>query len=66
MLPLGHPNLNDIDGFKKKRGQKIEKKKILGRERIFVQSNKKALKNHPRLYLYHQTLMYAPKTFNIT
>ena len=51
--------------LRKKEARKL-KKKILGRERIFVQSNKKALKNHTRLYLYHQTLMYAPKTFNIT
>ena len=25
---------------------------------------KEALKNHPRLYLYHKTLMSVPKIFN--
>ena len=34
LLPLGHPNLNDIDGFKKKRGQKIEKKNSGKRKNI--------------------------------
>ena len=38
----------------------------MGRERKIIRDGKKkALKNTPRLYLYHQILMSQPKTFDI-
>ena len=38
----------------------------MGRERIFPPFRKKALKNHTRLYLYHQISMSVPKMFNVS
>ena len=38
----------------------------MGRERIFPPFRKKTLKNHPRLYLYHQISMSVPKIFNVS
>ena len=43
-----------------KKGQKIEKY-VLEEKEYFLNLEKKPLKNHPRLYLYHQTLMSIPK-----
>ena len=48
----------------KKKGQKIEN--IFGtKKRSNQKLKKKTLKNNPRLYLYRQILMTAPKFFNI-
>ena len=64
-LPFYHPSLAEIDDFKQKKGQKINKY-FLGREREFAQDGKKALKNHPTLNFYHYILTSTPKKFNIT
>ena len=64
-LPFYHPNLSKIDQFKQKKGQRIEKYFWEEKEHLF-NLEKKALKNHPRLYLYHQILMSVPKFFNIS
>ena len=39
---------------------------FLGRERIFPPFRKKALKNHPRLYMYDQISMSVPNIFNVS
>ena len=62
--PFGHPNLKEIDEFKKQKGQKIEKYFWEEKEYLF-NLELKALKNHHRLYLYNQILMPFPKLFNI-
>ena len=64
-LPFYHPNLSKIDEFKQKKGQRIEKYFWEEKEHLF-NLEKEALKNHPRLYLYHQILMSVPKIFNIS
>ena len=48
-----------------KKRSKIEEYFWEEKEHLFRQE-KEALKNHLRLYLYHQILMSAPKIFNIT
>ena len=63
-LPFHHPNLKEIDEFKKDKGQKTEKYFSKEKEHLF-NLELKALKNHPRLYLCNQILMSAPKLFNI-
>ena len=63
-LPFGHKNLKEIDDFKKEKGQKIEKHFCEEKEVLFIME-KNALKNTPRLYLYHQSLMSSPEIFNI-
>ena len=63
-LPFCHPNLKEIDEFKKEKGQKIEKYFWEEKEHLF-NLELKALKNHPSLYLYNQILMSVPKLFNI-
>ena len=45
--------------------KKKEKEHLKGKEHFFC-LEKKALKNHPRLYFYHQILMSVPKLFNIS
>ena len=64
-LPFGHPLLKEMDEFKQEKGQKIEKYFWEVKENLFNLENK-ALKEHPRLYLYHQILMSTPKIFNIS
>ena len=64
-LPFYHPILSKIDEFKQKKGQKIEKYFWEEKEHL-CRLEKEALKNHPRLYLYHQILMSVPKNFNIS
>ena len=49
-----HRVLAEVDNFKKK-SQKIEKHFWEEKENLF-RMGKNALKNHPRLYLYHQIL----------
>ena len=56
-LPFGHINLKEIDGFKQEKGQKIERY-FWEEKKSFIQHGKKALKNTPRLYLYHQIQKY--------
>lgn len=59
----GDINLKEIDDFKKQKGQTIEK--YFGEEKEAIsRMGKKALKNIPKLYLYHQILMAQPKVFN--
>ena len=60
-----HPSLAEIVEFKlKKKVQKIEKYLWEEKEHLLRLENT-ALKNHARLYLYHQILMSVPKIFNI-
>ena len=63
-LQFYHPVLSKIDEFKQSKGQKIETYFWEEKEHLF-HFKKEALKNHPRLYLYHQSLMSAQKIFNI-
>ena len=63
-LPFGHKNLKEIDKFKQEKGQKIEKH-FYEEKKVLFDMEKKALKNSPRLYLYHQILMSSPKAFSI-
>ena len=63
-LPFSQINLKEIDDFKKEKSQKIEKYFWEGKE-VLLNMEKKALKNNPRLYFYHQILMSQPKIFNI-
>ena len=63
-LPCGHVALNEIVEFKRQKGQKIEKCFWQGKDKLY-QMEKKALKNTPRLYLYHQILTKHPKIVNI-
>ena len=64
-LPFGHPNLKQIDEFKKEKGQKLEKYFWEEKEHL-SNLELRALKNHPRLYLYNQILISVPKLFNIS
>ena len=64
-LPFYHPLLSRINEFKQKKGQRIEKYSWEEKEHLF-HLEKEALKNHPRLYLYHQILMSVPKFFNMS
>ena len=63
-LPISCINVKEIDGFKKEKGQKIEKYFWKWKE-VLLDMEKQALKNNPRLYYYHQILMSQPKIFNI-
>ena len=56
-LPFGHSLLKEIDKFKQEKGQKIEKYFWEEKENLFNLENK-ALKEHRRLYLYHQILIH--------
>ena len=46
-------------------GQRIEKYFWNEKEKL-LEIEKKALKNNPRLYLYHQILTTTPNFFNIS
>ena len=63
-LPFHHPNLKELNEFKEKKGQKIEKYFWNEKEKL-LEIEKETLKNNPRLYLYHQILTTSPKIFNI-
>ena len=63
-LPFDHKSLKQIDDFKKQKSQKIEKYFWEEKEALF-KMEKEALKNNPRLYLYHRIIMSSPKTSNI-
>ena len=54
-----------INEFKQKKGQRIEKYFWEEKEHL-LRLEKEALKNHQRLYLYHQILMSVPKIFKIS
>ena len=62
-LPISCINVKEIDGFKKEKGQKIEKYFWKWKE-VLLDMEKQALKNNPRLYFYHEILMSQPKIFN--
>ena len=64
-LPFYHPNLKELNKFKEKMGQRIEKYFWNEKEKL-LEIERKALKNNSRLYLYHQILTAAPKFFNIS
>ena len=64
-LPFYNPNLKNLNEFKEKMGQRIEKYFWNEKEKL-LEIEKKALKNNPRLYLYHQILTTTPKFFNIS
>ena len=57
--------MKKLNEFKEKLGQRIEKYFSNKKEKL-LETEKKALKNDSRLYLYHQILMRAPKFFNIS
>ena len=59
-LPFSHINLKEIDYFKKEKSQKIEKY-FWEEKEVLLNMEKKALKNNPRLYFYHQILICQPK-----
>ena len=63
-LPYDHQILSEIDEFKKQTGQKIQKYFREKKDKL-LKMEKKALKNKPRLYLYHQILMQQPRIVNI-
>ena len=65
-LPFGHPLLKEMDEFKQEKGQKIEKYKFWEEKKNLLNLENKALKEHPRLYLYRQILRSATKNFNIS
>ena len=53
LLSFGHPCLSEIDKFKQEKGR--EREKYFWKEKEALSNmEKKALKEHPRLYLYHQ------------
>ena len=60
-LPFYHPILAEIDNFKQKKGQKI--KFFWEEKENLFRMEKKTLKNHPRLYFYHQILTSTPVLF---
>ena len=53
-----------LKSLNKKKSQKIEKYFWEEKEYLLTLENE-ALRSHPRLHLYHQILMSAPKIFNI-
>ena len=63
-MPFGYKTLKQIDDFKKEKCQKIERFFWEDKEVLF-KMEKKALKNTPRLYLYHQIVLSSSKIFNI-
>ena len=63
-MPFGYKTLKQINDFKKEKCQKIERFFWEDKEVLF-KMEKKALKNTPRLYLYHQILLSSSKLFNI-
>ena len=63
-LPFHHPSLAETVEFKRKKRTK-NWKIFLGGKRALLRLENTALKNHARLWLYHQILMSVPKIFNI-
>ena len=52
-LPFGHPLLKEMDEFRQEKGQKTTKKYFWEEKDNLFSLENKALKEHPRLYLYH-------------
>ena len=63
-LPFYHPSLKELNEFKGKKGQRIEKYFWDKKEKL-LKIAKRELKSNSQLYLYHQVLMTEPKVFNI-
>ena len=55
--------MKEVDDFKSKKGQKIEKYFWEEKEEL-LKMEKKGLKNHTRLHILHQILMPWPKILN--
>ena len=53
-----------MDDFKKEKEQKIQKC-FWDEKEVMLKMKNNALKNHPRLYIFHQILMSESKIFNI-
>ena len=63
-LPFGHLSLNELDEYKKNKGQRIEKYFWTEKEKL-LELEKKALKNCPRLDFLNNILLQVPKIVNI-
>ena len=63
-LPFGHLPLNELDEYKKNKGQRIEKYFWTEREKL-LELEKKALKNCPRLDFLNNILLQVTKIVNI-
>ena len=63
-LPFGHSSLNEIDEYKKNKGQRTEKYFWTEKEKLLELENS-ALKNCPRLDFLNNILLQVPKIVNI-
>ena len=63
-LPFGHLSLNELDEYKKNKGQRIEKCFWTEKQKLLEFENK-ALKNCPRLDFLNNILLQVPKIVNI-
>ena len=63
-LPFGHSSLNEIDEYKKNKGQRTEKYFWTEKEKLLELENS-ALKNCPRLDFLKNILLQVPKIVNI-
>ena len=63
-LPFHHPNLKELNKFKEKMGQRIEKHFWNEKEKL-LEIERKSLEHNSPLYLYNQILTTAPKCFYI-
>ena len=61
-LPFGHLSLNELDEYKKNKGQRIEKYFWTEKEKLL---ENKALQNCPRLDFLNNILLQVPKIVNI-
>ena len=63
-LPLFHPCLKKLAGYKKKMGQRIERY-FWDEKEILLDMENKAQQQNERLFLYHQILMSARNYFSL-
>ena len=63
-LPFGHSSLNEIDEYKKNKGQRTENYFWAEKEKLLELENS-ALKNCPRLDFLNNILLQVPKIVNI-
>ena len=63
-LPFGHLSLNEIDEYKKDKGQTIEKYFWSEKEKL-LEFEKSALKNNPRINFLNNILEQVPKIVNM-
>ena len=63
-LPFGHSSLNEIDEYKKNKGQRTEMYFWTEKEKLLELENS-ALKNCPRLDFLNNILLQVPKIVNI-